>query len=284
MRESIDLTGKTAVVTGGGRGLGRAMTLGLTQAGADVVAGDIDQEPLDELRRVAIELEASRTTGRLATCRADISKEGDVERLVDHTLTSYGRIDIVVNNAGIGPLTLRKSQEAPLPRFWEVPPDKYRLFFDVNALGTFLVVCAALPEMRRRGWGRVITVTTSLTSMLVGRRMPYGPSKAANESQSSVMAADLEGTGITVNVLVPGAPTDTRMVPTTPETSRDELKRPEIMVPPLLWLASDASNGVTGRRFVADLWQADGPALENVIRSGAPIGWPGLQAARWTNL
>src|SRR5438132_7038777 len=91
-----------------------------------------------------------------------------------------------------------------------------------------------------RGWGRIVNVTTSLGTMLNAGSPTYGPSKAALEALSAIMAKDLDGTGVTVNVLVPGGVTNTPMISDEAGYDRDKLIQPEVMVPPLLWLVSDA--------------------------------------------
>jgi NAD(P)-dependent dehydrogenase (short-subunit alcohol dehydrogenase family) len=116
---------------------------------------------------------------------------------------------------------------------------------------------AVVPEMMRQGWGRIINVTTSLGTKLNAGNPTYGPSKAALEAFSAIMAKDLDGTGVTVNVLVPGGITNTSMVS---ESGFDRAKmiQPEVMVPPLLWLVSDAAGEVTGRDLVARISWAGG--------------------------
>jgi NAD(P)-dependent dehydrogenase (short-subunit alcohol dehydrogenase family) len=112
--------------------------------------------------------------------------------------------------------------------------------------------------------------------MIRGGFAPYGGSKAANEAHTAIMAQDLAGTGVTANVLVPGGPTNTRMIPEESGLNRAALLQPEIMIPPLLWLASDASHGVTGRRFIAALWDPKLPPAQAAEKAGAPAAWPNL--------
>jgi NAD(P)-dependent dehydrogenase (short-subunit alcohol dehydrogenase family) len=101
----------------------------------------------------------------------------------------------------------------------------------------------------------------------------YGASKASAEAAAAVMAADLAGSGVTVNVLVPGGVTDTRIVPDAAVADRSKLLRPEIMVPPLLWLVSDEAAGVTARRFLAAHWDASLSPAAAAEKCGAPIAW-----------
>jgi 3-oxoacyl-[acyl-carrier protein] reductase len=141
----------------------------------------------------------------------------------------------------------------------------------VNLNGQFFLARAAVGPMLAQHWGRIIGVTTSLTAMVGKGTAPYGPSKAGHEALMAVMARDLEGTGVTANVLVPGGAVDTNLVP--PEINRTGWSQPQIMQAPVVWLASDASAGVNGRRFIARSWDEALPEAERVTRASAPAGW-----------
>ena len=134
---------------------------------------------------------------------------------------------------------------------------------------------AVVPHMLRAGSGRVITVTTSLGTMVREGYLLYGASKAAAEAAMAVLAADLKGTGVTSNVLVPGGVTNTGIVGDE-AGDRARMLQPEIMVPPLLWLISDAAAGVTARRFVAMDWDASLPGEQAAEKAGVPIAWLGI--------
>ena len=135
-------------------------------------------------------------------CQAEF---GAPEIAAEATRDRFGRIDILVNNAGIGPGAIRPdSWQRPL-KFWEITPDQWRRFVAVHTTAPLALTNAVVPEMMREGWGRIVNVTTSLGTMLNAGSPTYGPSKAALEALSAIMAKDLDGTGVTVNVLVPGA-------------------------------------------------------------------------------
>jgi NAD(P)-dependent dehydrogenase (short-subunit alcohol dehydrogenase family) len=138
---------------------------------------------------------------------------------------------------------------------------------------------AVVPGMRTAGWGRIINVTTSMFTMLRGRFHPYGPAKAGLEAMSAGHAEEFKGTGITVNVVVPGGPTDTPMVPESSGIRRDALIKPVKMTYPMLWLCSRAADGVTGQRYVAADWDETAPVETARAASQAPIGWPDLAMA-----
>ena len=135
---------------------------------------------------------------------------------------------------------------------------------------------ATLPLMRNGGFGRIINNTTSYRTML--RVLPYGSAKAALESMSAVWAKEVEGSAITVNVLVPGGPTDTPMISDQAGWPREKMLRPGIMGPPILWLVSDDSAGFNGQRITAARWNASLPPAEAAKRASRAIGWPELSA------
>lgn len=267
------LDGKTAIVTGGGQGMGRAMALGLLRAGARVAIADLDGAAL---AKVAAEARGAGKEKALLTVVADVTQEESAARLVKQAVEAFGRLDILVNNAGIGQETIRRDFFRKPVKFWEVEPGQWRRVIDVNTNAQYLMARAAAPQMIGQRWGRIVNVTTSLDTMIRTGFAPYGPSKAANEAHVAIMAQDLDGTGVTANVLVPGGPANTRMIPEETGIDRAALIQPEVMVPPLLWLASEASNGVTGRRFIAALWDSDLPPAQAAEKAGAPAAWPSL--------
>jgi len=161
-------------------------------------------------------------------------------------------------------------------KFWTVGEDVWKLIFAVNADAVFRLCVAVTPGMITRGWGRIVNVTTSLETMIRPGMSPYGPAKAANEALSAIMAKDLHGTGVTVNVLVPGGPAATRMMPEFVDTAPEKLISPDVMVPPVVWLLSTASDGITGRRFRASAWKRDMDPYEAARVSGAPAAWSGV--------
>jgi 3-oxoacyl-[acyl-carrier protein] reductase len=254
--------GRVAIVTGAGRGLGRAMTLGLARAGVRVVAAAA-REPA-EIEAVA----AEGAAGRIVPLRADVTRAQDAQHLVAATLERFGRLDILVNNAGRGMKYVSETFMTQPTRFWEVEPETWRMVIDTNVNGPFLMTRAAVPPMLRAGWGRIVNISMNHSTMCRAGFSPYGPSKAALESETIIWAQDLHGTGVTVNALLPGGPTLTGMIPdTAPASVRSRLLDPAIMVPPLLWLISSAADALTGCRVTANRWE-DGNPLAAVERAG----------------
>jgi NAD(P)-dependent dehydrogenase (short-subunit alcohol dehydrogenase family) len=137
-----------------------------------------------------------------------------------------------------------------------------------------LITRAALPHMKANEWGRIINNTTSYRTML--RVLPYGATKSALEAMTAVWAVELNETGITVNVLVPGGATDTALIADASGWPRAELLRPEIMGPAACWLISDEANGFTGKRVTALDWSVTLPPGEAAKAASRPIGWPEL--------
>jgi NAD(P)-dependent dehydrogenase (short-subunit alcohol dehydrogenase family) len=143
-------------------------------------------------------------------------------------------------------------------------------------VGAFLMTRAVLPTLLAQRWGRIINVTTSLDTMWRSLMQPYGGSKAANEAILTALAAELEGSGVTANVLVPGGAADTRLVPRSMAPDRSQLIPPGVMVTPLLWLCSNRSDGVNGQRFIAMRWDVSLPPEEAAKKAGAPAAWQQL--------
>jgi NAD(P)-dependent dehydrogenase (short-subunit alcohol dehydrogenase family) len=265
-------TQRVAIVTGAAGGIGRAMVRGLLAAGIRVAGVDRDREPLAVLAANANE---ESNADDLLTIPTDLTSDSAAEEITKATRDRFGRIDILVNNAGIGPGAIRPdSWQRPL-KFWEITPDQWRRFVAVHTTAPLALANAVVPNMMRQGWGRIVNVTTSLGTMLNAGSPTYGPSKAALEALSAIMSKDLDGTGVTVNVLVPGGITNTPMVSAS-GFDRAKMIQPEVMVPPLLWLVSDAAGKVTGRRFLGVHWDPELPPEQAAEKAGAPVAWTSI--------
>jgi NAD(P)-dependent dehydrogenase (short-subunit alcohol dehydrogenase family) len=249
--ESNRLAGRSAIVTGGGRGLGRAMTLALARAGATVIATAAGT--VDEVKAVADEAGGQD----VIAVQADVTRPEDCARVVEITLARCGRVDLLINNAGRGMKYVSETFLTEPTQFWRTDPDVWRMVIDTNVNGPFFMARAAVPIMLEAGWGRIINITMNHETMRRPGFSPYGPSKAALESETVIWAQDLKGTGITVNALLPGGATLTGMIPQSVDPAlKAKLLDPAIMALPLMWLASEASDGVTGMRFNASQWDA----------------------------
>jgi len=270
--KTASFEGKVAIVTGGGRGLGHAMTLGLARAGASVVVSAARQT--DEVRKVADDINVELGARRVLALQADVTREADCRRLVTEAIAAFGGLHILVNNAGRGMKYVSPTFLTEATRFWEVDSDTWRTIVDTNVNGPFLMAKAAVPHMLRQRWGRVINITMNHETMRRAGFSPYGPSKAALESETVIWAQDLAGTGVTVNGLLPGGATDTGMIPDgVPDAVRRQLLRPEVVVEPLLWLASEASVDITGARLNAARWDSALPAEQAAAAALENAGW-----------
>ena len=276
MSHHPSLRGRTVLITGGSRGIGRSFALALARAGARVAVCGRNAESLD---RVLLDLRAQGALDPLAVV-GDVSRRADSERIVERVLAGFGGIQVLVNNAGIG---MRVVNEAfttrPLP-FWQADPDAWRSVIEANVMGPFYMARAATPAMVAAGFGRLINLSTSPVTMVRRGYSPYGPSKSALEAMTRVWAQDLAETGLTVNALLPGGATDTDLIPGSGSARRGadgQLLPVTVMDQALLWLVSDASNGVTGRRLIGRLWDATLPPDEAARKAMPPsVEQPGI--------
>jgi NAD(P)-dependent dehydrogenase (short-subunit alcohol dehydrogenase family) len=266
-----ELSGKTAIVTGAGRGLGRAMALGLARAGANVVI--TAARTRQEIEMVAKEGVKIPQAGTVREFVADVASEEDSRLVVNETIREFGSVHILVNNAGRGMRFVSEKFFDTPTKFWQADPAVWRMIVDTNVNGPFLMARAVAPQMLKQGWGRIINISMNHETMRRAGFSPYGPSKAALESETIIWAQDLAGTGVTVNSLLPGGATDTGMVPRDIAPQSRPLLDPNIMVPPLLWLVSDAADGVTGARFVANLWNSSLPQEQAAEKARRSAGW-----------
>jgi gluconate 5-dehydrogenase len=248
--EAEDAACQTALVTGGTSGLGLAMAAALAGAGL----------------RVAL---TGRSAGRAAAAAADLNDafglaldvrdEDSVAAAVETAWSRLGGIDLLVNNAGIGMRTVNPAFMTERRGFWTVPPEGFRDLIDTNLTGYFLVAREVVPRMLTAGHGRVVNISVNESTMTRAGYVPYGPSRAGTESLSRIMAADLRGTPVTVNLLLPGGATRTGMIPDEHLAALPNLHEPGIMGPPVVWLASAAAAGVNDERIIAaafDDWLA----------------------------
>jgi NAD(P)-dependent dehydrogenase (short-subunit alcohol dehydrogenase family) len=257
---------RVVLVTGAAGGIGAAITKALVGAGHSVAAVDRDAAALDRLD----------ASDRIHPFLIDLSSESACHEAVASAVARFGRLDAVINNAGIGVSSLRSDAELNLPTIEELTAEIWDKFYATNLRAPMLILQAALPHMREGGFGRVINNTTSFRTML--RVNPYGPLKAALEAMSAVWAAELKADGITVNVLIPGGPTDTPFISDGARWDRSKMLAPAIMGPPACWLISDEAAGYTGNRIIAANWDASLRGAEAAKKAGRAIGWPELGA------
>jgi NAD(P)-dependent dehydrogenase (short-subunit alcohol dehydrogenase family) len=243
----FDLTGRTALVTGGNQGLGRAFALGLAQAGATVAISGRSAE-----RNAQVVEEAAAEGLTLHGITADITKPAEVESMTADAITTLGQLDILVNNAG----TCYHGES------WTVKENEWDAVFDLNVKALWACSLAAGKHMRERGSGSIINIG-SMSGMIVNRpqmQPAYNASKAAVHHLTKSLAAEWGPLGIRVNALAPGY-CKTEMAPVDkPEfkqhwiddTPMLRYAMPEEIAPSVVFLASDASSFITGSVLVAD--------------------------------
>lgn len=268
LKASLDLKDRVVVVTGASRGLGRAMAMGLAKAGARLVLASPEGKLLHE---AAAEIEAACGRNRALAVPADITQKADCQTILRSALDTFGALHVLVNNARRphrGPGLPAEGNSLP---FWESNPEIWQETVQVNVNGTFLVSHVIAPHLIKQGWGRIINLTTSLDTMQRGHNSPYGVTKAALEAATMIWAQDLDGTGVTVNSLIPGGSCDSDPDRPPPKAGR-KLLPVDIMNPLVVWLASDLSNGKTGGRYVGKLWDPSLPPNQAAERAReAPV-------------
>ncbi len=243
MTESVGRLPSTRVlVTGGTTGLGRAMAAALAGAGARVALTSRDAG------------RARATAGAVGAIGValDVRDEQSVQAAVDSAYEQLGGLDVLIANAGIGMRTVNPRFLTDPQPFWEIPPSGFRDVVETKVTGTFLVARAVAPRMLSAAGGRIVVISMNEQTMTRRGFTPYGPSGAGVEALARVMAADLAGTAVTVNILLPGGATATGMIPDdAPAEVRERLLDPAIMGPPAVWLCSEAAAGVHDQRIVA---------------------------------
>jgi NAD(P)-dependent dehydrogenase (short-subunit alcohol dehydrogenase family) len=263
-----DLNNRVALITGAAGGIGQALARAFVGAGLRVALCDTSKEALLRLHG---ELGAERTIA----LPMDVSDPASCRDSVDRTIGQFGHLDVLVNNAAVGMTTVREDHMRRVVQIEDIAPDVWARFMAVNLSGPFYMAHAAVPGMRARKFGRIINVTTSFFTMINPGFSPYGPAKAGLEAWSASLAGELKGSGITVNIVIPGGPADTPMVPAESGFKRGDLIAPEMMAPPMLWLCSEEAGNVTGQRFLAKEWDCSIPPAV-AAKAGGPAAWPSL--------
>ncbi|NJN67894.1 MAG: 3-oxoacyl-[acyl-carrier-protein] reductase [Chloroflexaceae bacterium] len=242
---NIDLSDRIALVTGSGRGIGRAIATTLAAAGATVVINDISHETTEETVQ-AIQADGGQATSILA----DISSAAEVERLVKETLDTYGRLDILVNNAGI-------TRDALLMRMKDEDFDKV---ININLRGVYLCTKAVLRPMMKQRSGRIINISSVVGLMGNPGQVNYAASKAGVLGITKSTAREVASRNITVNAVAPGY-IETDLTHILSEEARNAILstvplqrpgQPQDVAWMVCFLASDAAAYITGQTFAVD--------------------------------
>jgi 3-oxoacyl-[acyl-carrier protein] reductase len=228
----MKLAGKVAVITGGGRGIGRAIALSFAKEGASVV---VSARTVPEIEEVAQEVE--KQDRKSFALQADVSREESVENMIGQTLKAFERVDILVNNAG----TI-----LPYQNVVDLTLADWNRVLEVNLTGTFLCCRAVLPTMIQQRLGKIINISSIGARYAAAGRSPYRSSKAALLQFTYCLAAEVKQYGIDVNAVCPG-PTETRMMKDIARGNTfPVLIRPEEIAEVVLILASQSSSSITG--------------------------------------
>ncbi len=243
----FDLTGRVALVTGGNKGLGRAMARGFAEAGADVVIASRHE---DELKS-ALDYILAGTGRQGAYCVTDVSVRDDVKKLARFALEKMGKIDILVNNAG---MNAPQAVDA-------ITDDTWDRVLEVNLSSVMGLTRELVPQMKERRWGRVVHISSIMGQVSKEKRNVYSATKAALIGMARASALDLGPFGVTVNCIAPGPfMTDMPMsVLSDPEkqafadrTALGRWAQPSELVGPVLMLCSEAGSYVTGQTLFVD--------------------------------
>jgi len=233
--DNAALKGKVALVTGASQGLGRALALAFAREGARVV---VNARSEDSVRPIAEEAESAGA--EVLAVAADVSKDSDAKRLIGETVQRFGKIDVLVNNAGL---------LGPRVAIGDYPEDEWRRVIDANLTGPFLVSKAAIPHLSEGA--SIINVVSGVSIEGRAEWGAYSVSKFGLEGLNQILAAELAGSGVRVNAVDPGGMRTDMRAAAYPEEDPQTRITPEENTAVFMYLASDESEGVTGKRFKA---------------------------------
>lgn len=243
----FDLNGKVALVTGGSKGLGKAMARGFAEAGADVFISSRHEDQL----KAALDDILDGTGRRGGYCVTDMSKRDQVEHLAKEAVRQMGKVDILINNAGTN---------APQP-IDEITDETWDMLMETNLNSVMVLTRALVPPMRQRKWGRIIHISSIFGVVSKEARNGYSVTKSALIGLSKASALDLGEDGVTVNVIAPGPfltdlplsmLTDEQQAQFAKMTALNRWGKPVELVGPALMLASDAGSYITGTTLMVD--------------------------------
>ncbi|QRV16515.1 SDR family oxidoreductase [Haloterrigena salifodinae] len=237
------LANDVIVVTGASRGLGRAMVERFSDEGARVVLTARDEERMTEI--------VADLSGESLVVPADVRDADAVERVVDRTIDEFGRVDALVNNAGVSLLGMYDGR-TPLE---EINEDDWDTILEVNIKGVFLFTRAVLPHMYEQGHGNVINISSGLGRNAIGGAGPYVSSKWGLEGLTRTTAIEAEDCGVNANALDPGGRVDTDIWAHLPDEERERILDPDVMNDAAVLLAAQGPDGVSGESMPAEEWE-----------------------------
>jgi 3-oxoacyl-[acyl-carrier protein] reductase len=250
MRES-NIDGDVCIVTGASGGLGRELALRFSQEGARVALMARTESKLREV--------ADEAPGETLVLPSDLRDADAVEDAIEQTVETFGGIDTLVNNAGVGQLSLRDQPQ----RIHNVSVDDWQTILRTNLTGVFLLCRAVLPHMLAAGSGNVMNVTSGLSKQIVPGWGPYTSSKHGLKGLTKTLAVEYDGDGINANLLYPGGLVDTGFWDHLSETDDAQLLPPDVMNDAAVLLADQRPNGITGKSMQASSWEHTFLFVEN---------------------
>lgn len=250
-RLNVDLSGKTAIVTGGSRGIGKAISLALARAGANIVIAARSEEESPSLPGTIYKTveEIKVLGGKALPVRCDVTVAGEVENMVEKAVSTYGAIDILVNNAGVlHGATFLETEISDFDNIWRV-----------NVLGVFLCTRAVLPIMIQRKSGSIISISSGLADSTIPGNSAYSASKAALNRMMLKLAGEIAEHNIAVNLLCPGMIRSEGIIARVPSDIADRLPPPSVAGPPAVWLAAQDAASYTGKIAQASTFGSEWP-------------------------
>jgi NAD(P)-dependent dehydrogenase (short-subunit alcohol dehydrogenase family) len=251
--EHRSLAGRVVIITGAGQGIGRAYALAFAQEGAIPIVADLSRE-----RAESVAAEVRAIGAKTLAIEVDVGVPGSVNAMAEAALAAFGRIDVLVNNAGVYAKRVPPETRMIKRPFDEIPLDEWEMFLRVNITGSYLCARAVVPTMRKAKYGRIINTGSSTMLLGIPGQLHYVTSKAAIIGMTRSLARELGTEGITVNTLVPGliqTEIDNPAAATARVLSAQCIPRSETpadLVPAVLFLASEGARFITGQSINVD--------------------------------
>jgi len=247
----MGIDGKIVLITGAGHGIGKALALGFAKAGAHVIVVSRTQAEVEATAR-----EAQTMASQSLAIKVDVSQHHEVQRMAELVGNRFGRLDVLVNNAALRMNQLGKRDSYYIP-FVNLSLDDWDSAMNVNLRGPFLCIRECLPLMQRSGAGSIINISAGGGKKGMAGRVPYCASKFGLEALTQCLALEFQAYNIAVNSLSPGKYsilTDPEKIDQLKENPNLIFLRPEMMIPPALFLASQNGRGITGQHIEATEW------------------------------
>jgi 3-oxoacyl-[acyl-carrier protein] reductase len=239
----MTLDGEVIIVTGASRGLGKSMVERFSAAGASVVLTARDEERMEAV--------AADLATESLVLPADVRDADDVERVVEETVGAFGRVDTLVNNAGVSILGMQDDRKF----IQDVSEEEYDTVLEVNLKGVFLFTREVLPHMYEHGRGNVINISSGLGRRAIAGAGSYVASKWGLEGFTRVTALEGEERGVNANALDPGGRVNTDIWAHLPDEERQQILQPDVMDEAAVLLAAQGPDGVSGESMTAEEWE-----------------------------